>query len=447
MGRPAAPKKRQPAPRPQIPSGASQLVAPCRTLSLLWGHIRPPPLLLWAAAALVLVLFAATRWPSLTDGGGLRPPAPAPAPAKVAPALSSAASLAPPAATLAPAATAPAAPNCAPRFLGYAPSKLELDWEAHVSLPGGSPLNQRLLCKDIVSDAFFEPFQAWVGAGATQNAQRPPTRAGLAAQAAALAARDDVFSVLRFDDPCHPEAAWSVRTSPLAGLLRDPRGPCLFASGEFVQRPLLPMLQGGGEMLQVKDTVVVDAAHMQRWAAHLASGGRRRAILMDAGASTYAQGVVAGEWPGTRWLVERYRDQGINFTDIFCWEVTAHPGSEFFDGMPVEVMAATRFFNFPVTAEAGPANPISVLKATARPGDFVVFKLDIDHPYTEGPLVDALLADPEALALIDTFFYELHYGLKEMEGFWGGGLPGDFASAKRVFARLREAGVNAQFWP
>jgi hypothetical protein len=206
------------------------------------------------------------------------------------------------------------------------------------------------------------------------------------------------------------------------------------------------MLSGGGEMLQVKDTVVVDAAHYGRVRDRLAASGGR-AILMDAGASTYQQGVVAGEWPGTRWLVERFRDQGINFTDIFCWEATEHKGSEFFDGMSPELMAATRFYNFPVTAAPGPASPISVLKAVAQPGDFVVFKLDIDHPSTETPLVQALLEDPQALALLDTFYYELHFGLKEMEGFWGGGMPGDVAQAAGVFRRFREAGVQAQFWP
>jgi hypothetical protein len=291
--------------------------------------------------------------------------------------------------------------HCAPRFLRYLPSALEVSWGKHVAAPG-EPLNQRLLCRDIVSDAFFEPFAYWVSTAAQQNAERPGAQRGLDAQSAALASRDDVFSRLAFEDPCSG-STWEARVAPLAGMLRDPRGPCLFASGEFVKRPLLPMLSGGGEMLQVKDTVVVDAAHFGRVRDRLRAHGGR-AILMDAGASTYQQGVVAGEWPGTRWLVERFRDQGINFTDIFCWEVTPHPGSEFFDGMSPELIAATRFYNFPVTAEAGPASPISVLKATARPGDFVVFKLDIDHPSTEAPLVEALLSDPEALALIDTFY-------------------------------------------
>ena len=339
--------------------------------------------------------------------------------------------------------------SCSSRFLGYRPSTLETEWAAHIARPG-APLNTRLFCEDLISAPFRDRMQYWVGTSASQNAERPTTRAGIAAQAAQLAARDDVFSRLDFEDSC-TGATWSSRVAPLAGMLRDPRGPCLFASGAFVAAPLLPLLTGGGEMLQVKDTVVVDAAYIQRVAAEhataRAAGVPRRAILMDAGASTYKQGVVAGEWPGTRWLVERYRDLGVNFTDIFAWEVTQHPGSEFFDGMSPELIAATRFYNFPVTAEPGPANPISVLKAVASPGDFVVFKLDIDHPNTETPLVAAMLEDDDALALIDDFYYELHFGLKEMEGFWGGGMPGDLVSATSVFRRFREKGVACQFWP
>jgi hypothetical protein len=35
--------------------------------------------------------------------------------------------------------------------------------------------------------------------------------------------------------------------------------------------------------------------------------------------------------------VERYRGLGINFTDIYAWELTPKPGMEFFEGMPIDV--------------------------------------------------------------------------------------------------------------
>jgi hypothetical protein len=60
--------------------------------------------------------------------------------------------------------------------------------------------------------------------------------------------------------------------------------------------------------------------------------------------------------------------------------------------MPAELVAATHFYNFGASNLEGPRNPLSILKAAAQPGDFVVFKLDIDTPSVEIPLVEALLS-------------------------------------------------------
>jgi hypothetical protein len=95
--------------------------------------------------------------------------------------------------------------------------------------------------------------------------------------------------------------------APLAGILRDPRAPC-------AKKVITPLLfdSGRGETLQPKDNVIVDPEHVAAVAAALqdarAAGRSPKAILLDAGASTY-NGQDEG-WPGTRWLVERYRDLG-----------------------------------------------------------------------------------------------------------------------------------------
>ena len=44
-------------------------------------------------------------------------------------------------------------------------------------------------------------------------------------------------------------------------------------------------------------------------------------------------------------------------------------------------------------------------------GDFVSFKLDIDHPDTEMPVALGMLSDPTLAALVDEFFFELHFRL------------------------------------
>ena len=42
-------------------------------------------------------------------------------------------------------------------------------------------------------------------------------------------------------------------------------------------------------------------------------------------------------------------------------------------------------------------------------GDFISFKLDIDHPDTEIPIALALLDDSHLPSLINEFFFELHF--------------------------------------
>jgi hypothetical protein len=245
-------------------------------------------------------------------------------------------------------------------------------------------------------------------------------------------------------------AAIEARVAPLAGLLRDPRGPCMYANdAAFTAAPLLPELLD----LQPKDTVIVDPAHItdaaRRLAAARAAGHAPKAILMDMGASNYnlAGSSLTNEWPGTRWLVERYRGMGINFTDIYAWELGAKPGMEFFEGMPIDVFATTHFYNFAVSSEPGPGNPLTVLKQVARPGDFVVFKLDIDVGTIESALVQDLLGDDEALSLISDFYYELHFRVADMHIFWRYSLvpeSPDLMGATEVFRMLREKGLKAQ---
>ena len=70
-------------------------------------------------------------------------------------------------------------------------------------------------------------------------------------------------------------------------------------------------------------------------------------------------------------------------------------------------MGRVAFFNFPITDEQSSArNPLTVIKQVAQPGDFVVFKLDIDNSPVENAIVAQLQSDPEAYKLVDIFFYE-----------------------------------------
>lgn len=115
------------------------------------------------------------------------------------------------------------------------------------------------------------------------------------------------------------------------------------------------------------------------------------------------------------------------------------------------------FFNKGVTAES--SDPDSVQTLTRQlgltPSDFVAFKLDIDTPDIEVPLVLSLLANSSFSELVDEFFFELHFRCEIMMPCgWDSAMPEQFRGlrldrpgALELFRDLRSKGVRAHFWP
>ncbi len=68
------------------------------------------------------------------------------------------------------------------------------------------------------------------------------------------------------------------------------------------------------------------------------------------------------------------------------------------------------FHNVPVQKSLEHADsPLRYIQQLATPGDFVAFKLDIDHPDMEMPIALMLRDRPELFSLVDEFFFELHF--------------------------------------
>ena len=106
----------------------------------------------------------------------------------------------------------------------------------------------------------------------------------------------------------------------------------------------------------------------------------RRNLLFDLGASTWRLGSGGSS---LSWLVDTYWRRGFaRFERIFAWEAEPHTGAEILDArMPAPVLDALSYFNVPVDATPGARhNPLRTLEAVARPGDFVVWKMDFDNP-------------------------------------------------------------------
>ena len=110
----------------------------------------------------------------------------------------------------------------------------------------------------------------------------------------------------------------------------------------------------------------------------------------------------------------------------------------------------------PIAADnSQPDSPVRFLQQMATSADFVAFKLDIDHPAMEMPLALSLLTDPGVTALIDEFFFELHFRCEVMTSCgWGKrvpyeshGLVLDRPHALQFFIDLRHKGIRAHIWP
>ena len=185
-----------------------------------------------------------------------------------------------------------------------------------------------------------------------------------------------------------------------------------------------------------------------------------RALLFDVG-STHWAAVPDSEtgFFGVSWLVDAYGKLGIEFDAVHAWEASPKNAREYFGAMPLALGAKWHFYNFPVTGPAiagsgvsgnlpGPENVLEVLRAVARPGDFVVFKIDIDAEALEEKIVLELLADDALGALVDDFYFEHHVRNVVMgpRG-WGDVQLRDVQDSIGLFQALRRRGIRAHSWP
>jgi len=212
---------------------------------------------------------------------------------------------------------------------------------------------------------------------------------------------------------------------PLAGILRDPNFLCA----------------GMNDALKFSvNWLVLADANVKRF-----HRGSKR-FLFDAGGSRFNDAM--------HFFLRKYKERGIVFDHIYVWEATRQNVGDYWQDVPEDVRAFWKprltFYNgVPVTADKSDSvnNPVTRIHRNCSPKDFCAFKLDIDTPEVEAPLVHQLLASPERTrSSLDEFFFEHHVqGLMQAQG-WGTDVSGTFADSYNLFARLRELGVRAHSW-
>eukprot|EP00965_Chrysotila_dentata_P183071 6045256-Pleurochrysis_carterae.AAC.2 len=146
---------------------------------------------------------------------------------------------------------------------------------------------------------------------------------------------------------------------------------------------------------------------------------------------------------------------------LLPWEAAAVNHTELWRSIPGHLKPRFQYFNTAASADpASSDNPLNHILAIARQEDYVVLKLDIDHPELELAIIDQILVSPQLCAIIDELFWEHHVRRSPLQQTrvafmgksgigWGEHVPargqvaGTLASSHQIFASLRREGIRA----
>lgn len=225
---------------------------------------------------------------------------------------------------------------------------------------------------------------------------------------------------------------------PLAGVLRHPASYC---GNTWHRSPGLKPAWNFQWQGHKADQVVRKSPleHFER--DHLllsnsvwADPGKRK--LFDAGAAEFNSSL--------KWLLDEYYRNGIEFDEIFAWEIRPDVS---FESVPDALRKRIILHKRAVVAEERHMdNPVHQISQLCKVQDFCVLKLDIDDPDTERTLLHQLQRDggPGFQGVLDEFFWEDHVDLPSY-GLYGG--KGSLSESYERFVALRQMGIRAHYWP
>jgi len=209
---------------------------------------------------------------------------------------------------------------------------------------------------------------------------------------------------------------------PLAGILRDPTFVC--DGIDF------------GKEFSIDWLVLANRGE--------AVSSEAKSILYDAGGTRFMDAM--------HFFVSKYEQRGITFDQIYVWEAVAQGLEAYWEGTPPEVRSKwesrlTFYDGVPCSSDPNHEhNPPNRILRDCRPEDFCAFKLDIDTPSVELPIVQQLMDSPQFGDVLDEFFFEHHVaGLMQLYG-WGDDVNGTFADSYAIFEGLRKMGIRAHSW-
>lgn len=193
----------------------------------------------------------------------------------------------------------------------------------------------------------------------------------------------------------------------------------------------------------------------QRFAAQSHAQPAARNLLFDLGCADYGRPMEkpktmgGGIQPSLPLLQAIYRQGCIRFDGIWAWEARPKDPARWWKYVPNATRKVLRFTNRPVSLEGF----FSALQQEARRDDFVVVKLDIDHPALEMAIVHEIAARKHLSSLIDELLFEYHVNLRMLSKSSTalavqqatGMSNSTVREAVRLMQRLRERGIRSHF--
>jgi len=236
---------------------------------------------------------------------------------------------------------------------------------------------------------------------------------------------DQIFSYHDWDCGGHKKRTY---LEPLAVALRNPMFPCVPNAHSLLFDTSWLLLPNASDM------------------------PHRRALFFDFGSTYYNQG-FGGYKDSMAWWMDSLKARGWHFDDVFAWEKNHVDPNDYWRRVPDDMKARLHFFNTPTSADpADPMNPLTFIRRIAKPGDYIVMKLDIDNNAVETGIVDQIIKSHAHHPMIDEFIWENH--VKGSPTQWHGWknlsyLVGPYATLNNsyhAFHTLRQLGIRAHSW-
>lgn len=231
-----------------------------------------------------------------------------------------------------------------------------------------------------------------------------------------------VWSFFKYRDLCSPTRMDMVYVpiEPAVGLLRHPfAAPC--ESFDANQRSF-----------DVQDREYLLLATEQ-----FIKSFPGRKYLLDLGTGTSFSSSL-------QWFVDKYKQRGVVFDEIWCWEATPTEAQTYWQSVPEEYVAKVHFYNTFATHGLHASAPLGILQGKYQKGDYVVVKLDIDNDALEDQILHGLL---ELRHAVGELFFEKHFDNEEMHPYFGDDLKTGLHETLKLFQQFRRVGARLHYWP